>query len=108
MADDPDTTDTDFSSFQSPHEASVDRLVQSLDRAYHRPFLMMWRSFLQGLCNAFGMTVGYVIVFTVLYYLFQSFGGTSKLLVPELQKIVNNALPSELRSTPTPVPSALP
>ena len=88
---------------EKPNEASVDRLIQAVDRAYHRPFLMMWRAFLQGISTAFGLTVGYLIIFSVLFYIFQSFGGTDKLLTPTLQKISNSIVPSDLRS-PNPNP----
>jgi len=108
MAEKQGKRDTDFSDFQSPHEASVDRLVQAVDRAYHRPLLMMWRAFLQGVSTAFGITVGYLIIFTLLFYIFQSLGGTDRFLTPTLQKVANSILPAELRSSPTPSPSPSP
>ena len=104
MARGPEKRDTDFSDYQRPHEASVNRLIQAVDRAYHRPWLMMWRAFLQGIATAIGITVGYLIIFTLLFYLFQSLGGTDKLLTPTLQKVSNSILPAQLRTTPSPTP----
>jgi len=101
MADiQPEKRDTDFTAFQSPHEASVNRLIESLDRAYHRPWLMMWRAFLQGLMSAFGMTFGYLLIFTLLAYVFQSLGGI-KLLDPLIERVTQSVIPASLRQPTT-------
>jgi len=104
MKEKPEKRETDFSDFQSPHEASVDRLIQAVDRAYHRPYLMFWRAFLQGIATAFGITIGYLIIFTLLFYIFQSLGGANKFISPALEKAGNSLLPAQLRPTPTPTP----
>jgi hypothetical protein len=93
----PEERDTDFKDFQSPHDASVERLIQALDRAYHRPWLMMWRAFLSGIMTAVGMAVGYLLIFTLLAYVFQVLGGF-KLLEPLSQKLQQSILPPQLRS----------
>lgn len=65
----------DFSDFQSPNEASMQRLIDSLDRAYHRPYLMMFRSFLHGFMAAIGAFVGTALMGALSVYLFQLSGG---------------------------------
>ena len=87
----------DFSDFQSPHEASVERLVQAIDKAYHRPGLMLWRSFWQGFMSAIGLSVGYAVVVIILIYVFRSLGGI-ELLQPFANKIQEMVIPKELRS----------
>ncbi|MEI6477825.1 MAG: hypothetical protein WCO52_02460 [bacterium] len=81
--------DKDFTDFESPHEASVDRLIKAVDRAYHRPWLMMWRSFLQGMMAAVGAMFGTAVVAVGLVYLFQALGGIS-LLKPFTDSIVQS------------------
>lgn len=100
----PEHVDKDFSAFQSPHEASVDRLVQAVDRAYHRPFLMMWRAFLQGLMTAIGASVGTAIVVLVSIYVFKYSGGPGW-LNNSIQKMKDNLLPKDLQTTSQPTPS---
>jgi len=94
----PEKRETDFTPFQSPNEASVNRLIEALDRAYHRPWLMMWRAFLQGLMTAFGMTFGYLLIFTLLAYFFQALGGI-KLLDPLIERITQSVIPPSLRQS---------
>lgn len=86
----PEKTDKDFSDFQSPHEANVDLLVRALDRAYHRPWLLMWRSFLQGIMAAIGAVVGTALMGIVSVYLFQALGGFEifKPLVDRFQQTI--------------------
>jgi hypothetical protein len=67
--------DKDFSDFQSPHEASVDRLISAVDRAYHRPWLMMWRSFLHGMMTAIGAFFGTALIGILSVTIFQALGG---------------------------------
>jgi len=75
----------EFSDFRSPEQASFDKMVEALDRAYHRPWAMMWRSFLHGLMSAVGAAVGWILIITLSGYLFQALGGI-KLLTPLLDK----------------------
>lgn len=84
----PERRDNDFKDFQSPHEASVDRLVEALDRAYHRPWLMIWRSFLHGFMTAIGATFGTVIIVVIAGMAFQALGGI-ELLRPSIDKLQN-------------------
>ena len=77
---------SDFSDFQSPHEASVDKLVAAIDNAYHRPWMMMWRSFLQGFMAAIGAVIGTAFIGILSVYLFQALGGFS-LLKPYVDKL---------------------
>lgn len=109
--DEPHPHDRDFSDFQSPHEASVDRLVAAIDRAYHRPVLMVWRSFWQGVFTAIGLSVGYALVVIILVYTFHALGGI-ELLQPSLTKIQEMVIPKQLRdaannATPSPTPTSL-
>ena len=87
----------DFTEFQDPSSASVDRLVQSLDRAYHRPGLLMWRSFLSGLMYAIGATVGLTLLLTIAAYVLQALGGIN-LINPLIQKLDDNVVSIENRS----------
>ena len=87
--------ENNFSDFQSPHEASVERLVQALDRAYHRPGLLMWNSFLQGLFTAVGAFVGSVIILAASGYLFKSLGGFDKFVRQSLDRIQRTVSPSD-------------
>ena len=93
--------DTDFQAFQSPHEASVERLVQALDRAYHRPGLLMWRAFLQGLMTALGLTIGYGLIIIVLAYLIQVHGGLSKILTPLTNEVEQRIVPGIVQQSQT-------
>jgi len=85
----------DFSDFQSPHEASLDRLVEAVDRAYHRPWLMMWRSFLHGFMTAIGATVGTAVIVAILGYVVQTHGGID-LLNPLIDKISGKVVQTQL------------
>lgn len=78
--------DNGFSDFQSPDEASVNRLIIALDRAYHQPRLLMWRAFLQGFTAAIGAFIGSAFIVIVSAYLFQALGGLG-LLKPYVDKI---------------------
>lgn len=62
----------EFDSFKHPDDASFDKFIGALDRAYHRPFLMMWRSFLHGMAAALGATVGAALVFVILFYVLRT------------------------------------
>ncbi|MBU6388903.1 hypothetical protein KGQ71_00105 [Patescibacteria group bacterium] len=79
---------TDFSDFQSPHEVSIERLVQAVDLAYHHPWRMMWRSFWSGFMTAIGAMVGTVIIVGLLGYMFHALGGI-ELLRPSIDKLQN-------------------
>jgi hypothetical protein len=97
----------DFSDFKNPKAADVDILVQALDRAYHRPGLMMWRSFLHGFMAALGATIGTALFFTILLYILQGLGGV-ELLRPSIEKIQDIVIPASLRDTPTATPTPTP
>lgn len=91
----------EFAEFRSPDEASLDRLIAALDRAYHRPGSLMWRAFLQGLSGAFGAAVGWILIITISGFLFQALGGIN-LLHPVLDKIeqgIQRAQTAALRQT---------
>ena len=81
---------TSFDDFRSPHEASEDRLIDALDRAYHRPGLMIWRSFLQGFMAGVGASLGTVLFFVVSVYLLNLLGGVNliKPLVDKYQQAI--------------------
>ncbi len=81
-------------------QASIDRLVLALDRAYMHPWRMMGRSFLHGLLTALGATIGAALFFSIALWLFQALGGIS-LIKPYVEKVQELVIPSELRATPT-------
>ena len=94
----------EFHDFQSPHEASIDRLVEALDRAYHRPGLLMWRSFLQGIMTAFGTFVGAILIATAVGFAVRSLGGVNffKPVVDQFQEfITQSAIQSQLKAAKT-------
>lgn len=90
----------DFSDFQSPDEASVERLIKALDRAYHRPGLMLWRSFWQGFITAIGLSAGYAVVVVVTVYIFRALGGI-ELIRPGMEKVRDMIIPAQLREIST-------
>ncbi len=93
----------EFADFRHPDEASFDKLVRSIDRAYHRPFVMMGRSFLQGMMAALGATVGLAIVITVLSFTLKALGGIDY-FEPGIQKIQNVVIPQEFREAVSELP----
>ena len=107
----------DFSDFQSPHEASVERLVAALDRAYHNPRQLMWRSFLQGFMSAIGVTIGTIFILGLVGLLLHELGGI-KLLAPLVDRIQNsvvqgvttqeNQIQQQLKTIASPTPSPTP
>jgi hypothetical protein len=93
----------EFSEYRHPDDASFDKFVKALDRAYHRPLLMMWRSFLMGVATALGATVGAAIILVILFYVLKTFD-----FAPYATKIQEIIIPESIRkqldgsSTPTP------
>ena len=64
-----------FKDFKGPDEASFDKFILALDRAYHRPWSMMWRSFLQGVMKGMGTVFGFLMMIAILVLLFRAFNG---------------------------------
>ena len=87
----------EFKDFQSPTEASVDRLIEGLDRAYHQPGRMMWRSFLQGIMTGIGAAIGTILIAVVLTYAIQALGGI-KLLDPVISKLQESIVNSQIKA----------
>jgi hypothetical protein len=87
-----------FKDFQSPHEASIDQLIQALDRAYHRPRLLMWRSFLQGIMTGIGASVGTLLVAGVITYSIHALGGI-KLIQPMIDKLQESIVNSQIQAS---------
>ena len=86
-----------FTDFRAPNEASFDKLVKAIDRAYHRPFVMMGRSFLQGLMTSLGATAGFAIVMVILFYVLQSLGGIDY-FAPGIHKLQDLIIPASVRT----------
>lgn len=84
------------SSAPAPSQATIDRLVQAVERAYHRPWRMMGRSFLHGFMTALGATVGTAVFFAVLIWVFQQLGGL-ELLRPGVEKLQDLLIPDEFQ-----------
>jgi len=76
----------EFADYRGPDEASFDRFILALDRAYHRPLLMMWRAFLHGMMYAIGAAVGAVLVVVITGYILNRLGGV-ELLRPFVDKV---------------------
>lgn len=99
MAEVPASKDTvpsrkhEFADYQHPDDASFDKFVSALDRAYHRPFMMMWRGFLYGIALALGTTIGAGIVLTLLFYVLKTIDFAP--YVKDLQELV---IPEEIRN----------
>lgn len=91
------STTEEFKEFENPNSASVDRLIQALDRAYHRPGLLMWRAFTSGLFYAIGATVGAAIFFSVVLYVLHVLGGLS-LLSPGIEKLSDMITSQQVKS----------
>jgi hypothetical protein len=87
----------EFAEFRSPDDASFDKLVAAIDRAYHRPGLMLWRSFCQGLMSAIGMAIGWILIISVSGYLFQALGGIN-LLKPWIEKAQQGIISAQTKS----------
>jgi hypothetical protein len=86
----------EFMEFRNPADPTLDRLVQAVDRAYNRPWLMLWRSFLQGMMSAIGAVVGTALVVALAGFVFNRLGGL-ELLRPGVQKLQDMIFPQELR-----------
>lgn len=86
------TPEESFKDFKHPDDASFDKLVAAIDRAYHRPFRMAMRSFVHGMMTALGATVGAGLVFLLLFYILRSvdFG-------PYAEKFQNLIIPESVR-----------
>lgn len=90
-------SDQEFQVFQSPDDATVNHLVAALDRAYHRPGLLMWRSFLAGFMSALGATIGTLIILAVTGLVFHQLGGIA-LFSPLVQKLEQQIVDSQNQS----------
>ena len=88
----------EFSDFSHPESASFDKLVEALDRAYHRPGTMIWRSFLHGIMTAIGAAVGWILILIVSGFIFQALGGI-KILEPTMNRLRDSLLEAQIRST---------
>ena len=55
-------------------QKTIDRLVKAVELAYNSPGRMFWRGFLGGLGRGFGYLIGFLILVTVLYFLFKQSG----------------------------------
>lgn len=53
----------------------LDQLVNIIDKTYHHPGNLMWRSFVSGLLSGLGATIGVAVVLTLLGYLLRHLGG---------------------------------
>ena len=99
--------ENEFKDFQSPHEASEDRLIEALDRAYHRPWLMLWRSFLQGLMSGMGALLGSFLIILLLGFAFNRLGGIA-ILNPVITKLQDVMTQSQIKTIKTLQASPLP
>jgi len=117
----PTPTPEEFTEFQNPSSASVERLIQALDRTYHHMGNLMWRNFIAGLMYAFGATIGFAIVLGAAAYILRGLGGVSvfkpaidkldDLIISHTQSVANttqeqavNQILNQTNKTPTPTP----
>ncbi|OGE77924.1 MAG: hypothetical protein A2751_02670 [Candidatus Doudnabacteria bacterium RIFCSPHIGHO2_01_FULL_46_14] len=66
-------------------QKTIDRLVETINRAYTRPGRMFWRGFLWGLGRGLGATVGLALILGISVYFLKASG---------LDKTFNSALQS--------------
>jgi|GEM_PF-5665080 len=95
----------EYAAYRHPDDASFDKFVAAIDRAYHRPVQMMWRSFLQGVATALGATVGAGLVLIILFYVLRSINFS-----PYIQDFQNIVIPASIRNelNPSPTPTLIP
>jgi hypothetical protein len=79
-----------------PSDATIDRLATAVELASKRPWLLMWRAFLQGFMTALGATIGTALFFTIIVWIFQRLGGI-ELLRPQIEKLQNLILPAKFQ-----------
>lgn len=96
MEDKPESTTP-----QPPSDATISRLATAVEQASKHPWLLMWRSFLQGFMTALGATIGTALFFTILVWVFQRLGGVN-LLKPEIDKLENLLIPAKYQTDITP------
>lgn len=85
-------TEEAFKDFKHPDEASFDRLVKALDRAYHHPFKMAIRSFFHGMMAALGATIGAGLVLVLMFYMLKSVDFS-----PYAEQLQNLIIPESIR-----------
>jgi hypothetical protein len=92
-------SDTPIAPQEKPQDdqATMHRLLTAVDRAYNRPWLMMWRSFLHGFMTALGATIGTALFFTILVWFFQRLGGID-LLAPQIEKLQDLLIPDQFQN----------
>lgn len=90
----PKSDDRDqFKEYRHPDEASFDKFVKAIDRAYHRPWIMFWRAVLFGIGYALGATIGVAVVFTVLFYALRTIN-----FVPYIEDFQELIIPESIRN----------
>lgn len=87
-------SDTPEANNSRPNNATIERLATAVELASKRPWLLMWRSFLQGFMTALGATIGTALFFAVLIWLFHRLGGVD-LLKPGIQKLQDLIIPQK-------------
>lgn len=86
--------DTPEESQSRPSQATIERLAIAVELASKRPWVLIWRSFLQGFMTALGATIGAALFFTFLLWLFHHLGGID-LLKPQIEKLQNLIIPEK-------------
>jgi len=71
----------------------LERLLVSVDRAYHQPKLLIWRGFLIGLASGAGGIIGAALVIALIGLLIRVFGGLP--VIGEWLVNVGQKLPTE-------------
>lgn len=53
----------------------LDRLITVIEKTYHHPGSLMWRSWISGLMSGLGATMGVAIILALVGFLIRQFGG---------------------------------
>jgi len=88
----PDRKD-EFDPYRHPEDASFDKFVQALDRAYHHPWKMFWRAFFQGVASALGAIIGTILLSALIYLVLRNVNFN-----PTIQKLQDAIIPADIRT----------
>jgi hypothetical protein len=85
---------------KQPSPEQLDQLIAAVDRAYHRPWLMMWRSFLHGIMVSLGATIGAGLVLLIVGWILLQLDWT-----PIGRSVWEMLIPQTVREQLEPTPS---
>lgn len=62
-------------SMDEKSQANLERLLRAIEKIYHTPGYLLWRSFIAGLASGLGATIGAAIVLALIGFLIRELGG---------------------------------